>query len=55
MEKKPNRIVKKPFFARYLERQRLESVAGQSGTLKYPSDRDEETMKAPSDQDEVGG
>ncbi len=48
---------KKPFFARYLEAQELEKVAGGGPvTLKYPSDRDEydQTMKWPSDGDEGG-
>ena len=43
---------KKPFFARFLESQELAKVNG-GGTLKYPSDRDEEvTLKYPSDGDE---
>ncbi len=46
---------KKPFFARFLERQELEKVSA-GATLKYPSDRDEhdQTMKYPSDNDEGG-
>ena len=50
------KTVKKPFFARFLESQELEKVDG-SGTLKYPSDRDEDgdrTLKYPSDSDESG-
>jgi hypothetical protein len=47
---------KKPFFARLLETQQLETVTGGlDATLKYPSDKDEdinETMKYPSDSDE---
>jgi hypothetical protein len=58
---------KKPFFARLLEQQELEHVVG-GGTLKYPSDTDEDrgsdvstvvfpppgdtTHKYPSDSDE---
>ncbi|QRN95167.1 microviridin/marinostatin family tricyclic proteinase inhibitor [Archangium violaceum] len=43
---------KKPFFARLLEEQELEQVAG-GATTKYPSDSDEDqTMKYPSDGDE---
>jgi hypothetical protein len=45
---------KKPFFARFLESQELAKV-GAGGTLKYPSDRDEDldrTLKYPSDGDE---
>ncbi|WP_257454698.1 microviridin/marinostatin family tricyclic proteinase inhibitor [Archangium lipolyticum] len=43
---------KKPFFARLLEEQELEQVAG-GATKKYPSDSDEDqTMKYPSDGDE---
>ncbi len=58
---------KKPFFARLLEKQELDSVTG-GGTLKYPSDNDEKshsfelesikkppvdaTQKYPSDGDE---
>lgn len=46
---------RKPFFARYLEGQELEAVAGGGKTtLKYPSDGDEYvTMKYPSDSDEA--
>lgn len=50
------KTIKKPFFARFLESQELEKVNG-GGTLKFPSDRDEdrnETMKYPSDSDENG-
>ncbi|WP_375771539.1 microviridin/marinostatin family tricyclic proteinase inhibitor [Archangium gephyra] len=54
---------KKPFFARLLEDQELEQVAGGAdGTLKYPSDSDDQnasltpttegTLKYPSDTDE---
>ena len=47
---------KKPFFARLLEAQELEKVAGggRPQTKKYPSDRDEyyTTEKYPSDSDE---
>ena len=46
----------KPFFARLLETQELEQVAG-GATRKYPSDSDEGTavtMKYPSDSDEGG-
>jgi hypothetical protein len=45
---------KKPFFARYLESQELDEVAGGGAvTLKYPSDKDEfVTLKYPSDNDE---
>lgn len=49
---------KKPFFARYLEGQDLEQVAGgRFTTLKYPSDKDEiyQTLKYPSDGDEPTG
>ena len=58
---------RKPFFARFLEKQDLEMVngAGKGGpprvTLKYPSDDDEGgvimrhyvTLKYPSDKDEA--
>jgi hypothetical protein len=50
------KTVKKPFFARFLESQELEKVNG-GGTLKFPSDRDEDgdrTLKYPSDGDESG-
>jgi hypothetical protein len=52
--KKEEKTKKKPFFARYLETQELDAVAG-GGTLKYPSDKDEmnQTQKYPSDGDEV--
>jgi hypothetical protein len=47
---------RKPFFARLLEAQELEAVAGGSiATKKYPSDSDEDefvTLKYPSDTDE---
>jgi len=50
---------KKPFFARLLEAQELEQVAGGTiETKKYPSDTDEcggpifVTLKFPSDSDE---
>lgn len=46
---------RKPFFARLLEAQELEQVAGGKGlTRKAPSDKDEiaTTEKAPSDCDE---
>jgi hypothetical protein len=48
---------RKPFFARLLEAQELEQVAGGSSiaTRKYPSDNDEDvlvTLKFPSDNDE---
>ncbi len=55
---------KKPFFARLLEAQELEQVAGGAGgvqTRKFPSDKDESsdgpivTQKFPSDTDEGGG
>jgi hypothetical protein len=56
---------KKPFFARLLEAQELEQVAGGGGgggpqTRKFPSDKDESsgpiftTQKFPSDNDEPG-
>ncbi len=54
---------KKPFFARLLEAQELEQVAGGKRpvveTRKYPSDSDEGgggvvTLKFPSDADECG-
>jgi hypothetical protein len=53
--KKEEKTKKKPFFARYLETQELDAVAG-GATLKYPSDRDEgnQTQKYPSDGDEGG-
>ena len=44
-----------PFFARYLEGQKLKRVRGGDPfvTMKYPSDDDEYvTMKYPSDDDE---
>ena len=42
----------RPFFVRFLEKQRLEEVSG-AVTKKYPSDRDEyQTIKYPSDYDE---
>lgn len=48
----------RPFFARFLEKQALENVAGGGGpvvTLKFPSDNDEDvTLKFPSDNDETG-
>ena len=51
--------MKKPFFARFLETQELDTVVGGSNgkfkTLKYPSDNDEMvvvTMKYPSDGDD---
>lgn len=46
---------RKPFFARLLEEQELQAVAGGAvQTKKYPSDQDEEvvTMKYPSDGDD---
>lgn len=47
---------RKPFFARLLETQELEKVAGgrHHGTRKYPSDSDEcsVTEKYPSDSDD---
>ena len=46
---------KKPFFARFLEAQELDQVAGglKLQTKKYPSDSDEAvTEKYPSDSDE---
>ncbi|QRK06362.1 microviridin/marinostatin family tricyclic proteinase inhibitor [Archangium violaceum] len=59
---------KKPFFARLLETQELEQVAGGTGTVskKYPSDSDEcggggggggpiVTLKFPSDDADVSG
>ncbi len=53
---------KKPFFARLLEAQELEKVAGGARfqTLKYPSDTDEKepiftTQKYPSDGDDDCG
>lgn len=54
MKKEDAKSKKKPFFARYLEGQDLESVRG-GGTVKYPSDTDErnETQKYPSDGDEI--
>ncbi|HEX8434525.1 microviridin/marinostatin family tricyclic proteinase inhibitor [Archangium sp.] len=57
----------KPFFARLLEAQELEQVAGGKGnggpqTRKFPSDKDEcgsepvfTTLKFPSDGDDTGG
>ncbi len=52
--KQDSKTKKKPFFARYLEAQELEEVAG-GKTTKYPSDGDEyQTMKYPSDGDEGG-
>ena len=60
----------RPFFARFLEKQVLENVAGggpvmtdkypsdsdEDVTLKYPSDNDEDvTLKYPSDSDESNG
>jgi hypothetical protein len=65
--KKP--LPTKPFFARFLEKQALENVAGggpiqthkfpsdsdEDVTLKFPSDNDEDvTLKFPSDSDETG-
>ena len=52
---------RKPFFARYLEAQELESVAGGKPyyTMKHPSDDDEGeimkkvTLKYPSDGDDA--
>lgn len=53
---------RKPFFARFLENQKPEEVKTEvdaggrplAGTLKYPSDRDEDiTLKYPSDGDEL--
>ncbi|WNG29915.1 microviridin/marinostatin family tricyclic proteinase inhibitor [Cystobacter fuscus] len=50
---KPQQKGKKPFFARLLEAQELEKVAGGAPqqTLKFPSDSDEGrvTRKYPSD------
>lgn len=47
---------RKPFFARLLEEQELQEVAGGAAhTKKYPSDSDEDyfvTMKYPSDSDD---
>ena len=56
MEKNNKAQGKKPFFARLLETQELETVAGGlTATLKYPSDIDEDvTLKYPSDNDELG-
>ncbi len=47
-------LSRKPFFARLLEAQELESVAGgTSVTKRYPSDEDQfVTLKYPSDSDE---
>jgi hypothetical protein len=61
-EKAP-RKGKKPFFARLLEAQELEQVAGggcDPQTKKFPSDTDEGgggpvTLKYPSDKDDGGG
>lgn len=56
--KKPDEL-KKPFFEQFLEHQLDEKKRLQvqgSGTLKYPSDKDEEishTLKYPSDRDEI--
>lgn len=54
MKKQDEKPKKQPFFVRYLEGQDLEAVRG-GGTLKYPSDKDEEntTQKYPSDGDEI--
>jgi hypothetical protein len=53
----PRREGRKPFFARLLEAQELEQVAGGITLLtrKFPSDNEEHdvTKKAPSDSDEV--
>jgi hypothetical protein len=53
---KPQQLSRKPFFARLLEEQELQDVAGGTRlTRKYPSDSDEGemvTMKYPSDSDE---
>lgn len=44
---------RQPYFTRFLESQELSRVSG-NGTLKYPSDIDEEvTLKYPSDDDEA--
>ncbi len=51
--------IKKPFFAKFLETQKVQEekdVKGGIGlTRKFPSDNDEYeyTMKAPSDNDEI--
>lgn len=52
----------RPFFARFLEHQKLRGVGGGGNeTHKFPSDGDEETtliettQKFPSDGDEEGG
>lgn len=48
-----------PFFARFLVKQDLKKIGGQSlaYTMKYPSDGDDYdvTMKYPSDDDEAAG
>lgn len=54
----PQQKGKRPFFARLLEAQELEKVAGGAAaqTLKYPSDSDEcspVTKKWPSDCEEA--
>lgn len=53
----PRKESRKPFFARLLESQELEQVAGgiPVATRKFPSDSEDGavTMKAPSDGDEV--
>lgn len=58
MNRKNKQLPTRPFFARFLEKQALQSVAGGGGpivTLKYPSDNDEDvTLKYPSDNDETG-
>jgi len=60
-QEKAPRQDKKPFFARLLEAQELEKVAGgtRAQTRKAPSDKDEcsepvfVTLKYPSDDDEA--
>ncbi len=56
-KKTPPREGRKPFFARLLEAQELEQVAGGKSfaTRKYPSDNEDGgvTEKFPSDSDEV--
>jgi Serine endopeptidase inhibitors len=54
MNRKKKSVPTKPFFARFLEKQALDKVAGAGNvTLKFPSDNDEDvTLKFPSDNDE---
>jgi hypothetical protein len=59
MNRQKKQLPTRPFFARFLEKQALENVAGGGGgpivTLKFPSDNDEDvTLKFPSDNDETG-